>query len=90
MESDLMLLQYERGKENICRLLPPKVSHEYQQKETRLTHTLEQIHTHLKSEMMAVHGNFTEGASGKSADKIAEGLEDISQDEVYTASSFGF
>lgn len=90
MEQDLMLLQYERGKSNIQRLLPYKVSHEYQQKENRLTHTLEQIHTHLKSEMTTVHGNFTEGATGKSADKIAEGMADISHDEVYTASSFGF
>ncbi|AYF99872.1 hypothetical protein [Lactococcus allomyrinae] len=84
------LLQYEHGKENIKKLLPPKIAHEYSQKENQFYQFLEQAHLNLSSEIKVIHSDFSSGASGKSADKIKEMLEEVGDTSFYSSTSFGF
>lgn len=88
--NDTELFRYEKGKANIERMLPPKVAHEYQQKERKVHQFLEQAHSGLKSNIDAMSNDFSSGASGKSADKIKENLEEVGGTSFYSSTSFGF
>ena len=84
------LLRYENGKENIERMLPPKVAHEYQQKEKQFHQSLSELHSSLNSNINVMRSDFSSGASGKSADKIKESLEEVGGTSFYVSTSFGF
>ncbi|QDK70169.1 hypothetical protein [Lactococcus protaetiae] len=68
-------IQYERGLENVRRLMPPRVEHDRSICEQKFKQEMDNILNTSKNKLQHLKEDFETGASGKGADKIKEGFD---------------
>ncbi|MDR0300429.1 MAG: hypothetical protein LBI13_10210 [Streptococcaceae bacterium] len=90
MDMNMDLLQYERAKQKLPSLVPPKAKFEYNNQIKALNGFIERLSSSNSGNMETIISDFSVGVSGKSADKIKENLEEVKKIHFYTAMSFGF
>lgn len=84
------LVQYERAKQNIEKMLPPRIEHDFNLQQHKIDELTQQLTADLKSSITSISSDFETGASGKAADKIKSNLEQIKQQSVNSNLYFGF
>ena len=87
---NMELMQYERAKQNIKKMLPPGIEHDFNLQQHKIDTLTQQLTSDLKSSVSSISSDFGTGASGKAADKIKANLEQIQKHSVSSNLYFGF
>ena len=87
---NMELMQYERAKQNIKKMLPSRIEHDFSLQQHKIDTLTQQLTSDLKSSVSAISSDFDTGASGKAAAKIKANLEQIQKHSVSSNLYFGF